>query len=52
MCETMLKGWKRYRDYPDSQVRERFERELVKLRGGYNAALWAMEHQLRSINSV
>ena len=51
MCETMLKGWKRYRDYPDSQVRERFERELVKLRGGYNAALWAMEHQLRSINS-
>ena len=51
MCETMLKGWKRYRDYPDSRVRERFEREIVKLRSGYNAALWAMEHQFRSINS-
>jgi hypothetical protein len=51
MCETMLKGWKRYRDYPDPRVRERFEREIVKLRSGYNAALWAMEHQLRSINS-
>jgi radical SAM superfamily enzyme YgiQ (UPF0313 family) len=52
MCETMLKGWKRYRDYPDPRVRERFEREVVKLRSGYNAALWAMEHQFRSINST
>jgi radical SAM superfamily enzyme YgiQ (UPF0313 family) len=51
MCETMLKGWKRYRNYPDPRVRERFEREVVKLRSGYNAALWAMEHQFRSINS-
>jgi radical SAM superfamily enzyme YgiQ (UPF0313 family) len=51
MCETMLKGWKRYRDYPDPRVRERFEREVAKLRIGYNAALWAMEHQFRSINS-
>ena len=51
MCETMLKGWKRYRVYPDPRVRERFEREIVKLRRGYNAALWAMEHQFRSINS-
>ena len=51
MCETMLKGWKRYRDYPDSRVRERSERKIVKLRSGYNAALWAMEHQFRSINS-
>jgi radical SAM superfamily enzyme YgiQ (UPF0313 family) len=52
MCETMLKGWKRYQDYPDPRVRERFEREMVKLRSGYNAALWAMEHQFRSINST
>ena len=52
MCETMLKGWKRYRDYPAPRVRERFEREVAKLRSGYNAALWAMEHQFRSINST
>jgi radical SAM superfamily enzyme YgiQ (UPF0313 family) len=51
MCQTMLKGWHRYRDYPDPRVRERFEREIVKLRSGYNAALWAMEHQFRSINA-
>jgi hypothetical protein len=47
----MLKGWKRYRDYPDPRVRERFEREVVKLRSGHNAVLWAMEHQFRSINA-
>jgi hypothetical protein len=52
MCGTMLKGWKRYRDYPDPRVRERFEREVAKLRSGYIAALWAMEHQFRSINST
>jgi hypothetical protein len=48
MCGTMLKGWKRYRDYPDPRVRERFEREVAELRSGYIAALWAMEHQFRS----
>ena len=51
ICQTMLKGWQRYKDYPDPRVRERFEREVVKLRRGYNAALWAMEHQFRSINA-
>jgi len=50
MCQTMLQGWQRYRNYPDPRVRERFEREMVKLRSGYNAALWAMEHQFRAIN--
>ena len=28
MCQTMLQGWQRYRDYPDPRVRERFEREM------------------------
>jgi len=50
MCQTMLQGWRRYHDYPDPRVRERFEREMQKLRTGYNAALWAMEHQFRSVN--
>ncbi len=50
MCQTMLQGWRRYHDYPDPRIRERFEREMEKLRTGYNAALWAMEHQLRSVN--
>jgi radical SAM superfamily enzyme YgiQ (UPF0313 family) len=50
MCRTMLEGWKRYRDYPDARLRERFEREMSKLRIGYNAALWAMEWQCREWN--
>ncbi len=50
MCRTMLEGWKRYRDYPDPRVRERFSREVSKLRSGYSAALWAMERHFREMN--
>jgi radical SAM superfamily enzyme YgiQ (UPF0313 family) len=50
MCQTMLQGWRRYRDYPDARVRERFARESTKLRTVYNAALWAMEKQFRQVN--
>src|SRR5271166_6501693 len=52
MCRTMLEGWKRYRDYPDPRVRERFNREMSKLRSGYSAALWAMERQFREMNET
>jgi len=50
MCRTMLGGWRRYRDYPDARVRERFAREMSKLKSGYSGALWAMERQFREIN--
>ncbi len=50
MCETVLQGWRRYRDDPDPRVRERFAREAAKLRSTYNAALWAMERQFREVN--
>ena len=50
MCQTMLQGWMRYKDYPDARVRERFERQRNKLRSAYNAALWAMERDFRKIN--
>ena len=50
MCQTMLQGWKRYRNYPDPRVRERFERENVKLRTAYSAALWAAERYFRTVN--
>jgi radical SAM superfamily enzyme YgiQ (UPF0313 family) len=51
MCQTMLQGWRRYKDYPDLRVRERFERENVKLRTAYSAALWATERYFRKVNS-
>jgi radical SAM superfamily enzyme YgiQ (UPF0313 family) len=50
MCQTMLQGWRRYKDYPDARVRERFERQRTKLRGAYTAALWAMEREFRKVN--
>lgn len=46
----MLQGWKRYRDYPDPRVRERFAREMKKVSSAYTAALWAMEKRFRRIN--
>ena len=50
MCQTMLLGWQRYKDYPDARVRERFGREMKKLSHAYNAALWAMEREFRKVN--
>jgi hypothetical protein len=50
MCRTLLQGWRRYRDYPDLRVRERFARDASKLRTAYSAALWAMEKQLKNVN--
>jgi radical SAM superfamily enzyme YgiQ (UPF0313 family) len=52
MCQTMLQGWKRYKDYPDARVRERFERQRAKLRTAYNAALWAMERDFKKVNDT
>jgi len=50
MCRTMLEGWRRYKDYPDLRVRERFAREMKKVSTAYNAALWAMEREFRKVN--
>ena len=50
ICQTMLQGWKRYKDYPDARVRERFAREMRKLGTTYDAALWTMERKFRKIN--
>ena len=50
MCQTMLMGWQRYKDYPDPRVRERFAREMKKLSSVYNAALWVMEKEFRKVN--
>jgi len=50
ICRTMLHGWKKYKNYPDPRVRERFTREMKKLGSGYNAALWTMEREFRRVN--
>ena len=50
LCQTMLQGWQRYKNYPDPRVRERFARQMKKLSGAYNAALWVMEREFRKVN--
>jgi hypothetical protein len=51
IARTLLTGWKRYKDWPDARVRERFAREMGRLSGVYSSALWAMEKQFRKVNA-
>jgi radical SAM superfamily enzyme YgiQ (UPF0313 family) len=50
LCQTMLLGWQRYKNDPDPRVRERFTRQVKKSIGVYNAALWVMEREFKSVN--
>ena len=50
ISRTLLAGWKRYKDWPDARVRERFASEMDRLSGIYSSALWAMEHQFRKVD--
>ena len=50
IARTLLVGWKRYKDFPDPRVRERFTREMGRLSGVYSSALWAMEHEFRKVD--
>lgn len=52
ISRTLLAGWKRYKDWPDPRVRERFTRtrEMHKLNGVYSSALWAMERQFWKVD--
>jgi len=42
LISTFLKGWKRYKDHPDSRIRDRFAWESRPLRTTYAGAVWAM----------
>jgi radical SAM superfamily enzyme YgiQ (UPF0313 family) len=50
ICQTMLQGWQRYKNYHDARVRARFEWEVKQLKSAYNASLWAMEKRLKNAN--
>jgi len=50
IARTLLAGWNRYKDWPDSRVRERFTHEMHRLSGIYSSALWAMERQFRKVD--
>jgi radical SAM superfamily enzyme YgiQ (UPF0313 family) len=51
LIRTTFEGWKRYRDYPDLRVRERFDHELKALKTSYSGFLWAAEKYLKRSNT-
>jgi hypothetical protein len=51
IARTLLAGWKRYKDWPDTRVRNRFADEMRRLSGTYSSALWAMERQFRKVDA-
>jgi hypothetical protein len=50
ISRTLMAGWKRYKNYPDPRVRERFTREMHRLSGIYGSALWAMEREFKKVD--
>ena len=52
IAQTLLTGWKRYKDWPDARVRQRFANEMGRLSGIYSSALWAMEKQFKKVNAT
>jgi radical SAM superfamily enzyme YgiQ (UPF0313 family) len=50
IARTLLAGWKRYKDWPDARVRERFALEMHRLSGIYSSALWAMEREFQKVD--
>lgn len=48
LTRTMFERWKLYARDTDPRIRARMAEERKQLIGGYGAALWAMEHYLRS----
>ncbi len=50
LCQTMLHGWRRYKNHPDPRIRERFARQVKQRSGAYNAALWVVEREFKKVN--
>jgi radical SAM superfamily enzyme YgiQ (UPF0313 family) len=52
LCRVMFERYRRYGRDSDARVRARVERAASQLRGGYMAALWAMERSLMPANAA
>jgi B12 binding protein/radical SAM family protein len=50
LMRTMFERYRHYGKDADARVRARVQRAAGQLRGGYSAALWAMERYLRETN--
>jgi hypothetical protein len=52
MTRTLLQGWKRYRNHPDSRIQDRFRREVRHFSITFGGAVWAMERYFRDRNHI
>ena len=52
LIRTTVVGRERYKDHPDSRIRERFGRKTAKLSVGYPAAVWAMRKWYRKDDAI
>jgi hypothetical protein len=43
IVRTMLAGWQRYKDHPDTRIRRRFARESQELGTAFSAVIWALK---------
>src|ERR1017187_10060488 len=50
ICRTTFAGYMRYKNHPDSRIRERWQRECRTLRHAWVGFIWAMEHRLTRSN--
>ena len=50
ICRTTFAGYMRYKNHPDSRIRERWQRECRTLRHAWVGFIWAMEHRLTTSN--
>ncbi len=51
IARTLLQGYSRYKNSPESRIARRFRHEAGILPLGYAGALWAMERYFRKINA-
>ncbi len=52
MTRTLFQGWKRYKNHPETRVRDRFRREARHFAIKFGGAVWAMEGYFRDRNRV
>jgi radical SAM superfamily enzyme YgiQ (UPF0313 family) len=47
IIRTLLQGWRRYKNHPNSRIRARFSRQAANLPMKYAGALWAARRRFR-----
>ena len=52
MISSLMSGWKKYKNHPETRIRRRFASEVGKMPGLYAGVLWATTHWFRENPSI